>query len=288
MANKQNSNSANEFDLNKALAEVGFKDVEEIKNDLGVMEEQLKLWAELHQSIYDHGAVPTKAMNDKLAELEAAYGNRKLHETYDELLQTTNPIKECVLKLQYTTLKVQDKEEEKIMICKVVEKSVDLNPYGLVEYADKKNQKVESTWTHMSQKLNWLMCIRLGQALGDPVWATENLKNVSDSFMMSAIARDIDLTGTVTEDGKKKPDPLSNKQIIATMSNIITTMVGDPVTCKSCDVTYLENAFGKKGKHAQIVTPKTKTFALILRDIAWRNLTKSNYEMLSKQVKIKK
>lgn len=220
------------------------------------------------------------AIDGTVEDLVNRYTNLARANCFEELLASEDPMKAAILQLVYQTIRIKESADKdtKIITREVVDVDKDIDLLALYKKS-KGGIGADKLWIHKLQKLNYLLAVSVGQAIGDPKWATENLKAISDSFVMSDIAREFSY-------GKK---PTSNTQILKTLTTIVQAMIGEEFSPTSHDREFMREAYTRKDRKAKAVQlPNHRTFCLLLRDVCNNCLTKSGYEANSKAIKTKK
>lgn len=219
------------------------------------------------------------AMNETVDNLVNRYTNLARSECFKELLKADDPMKAAVEKLTYKSIRVRETEdkETKDIHRDIVDVDKDIDLLALNKQS-KDGIGADKLWLHKLQKMNYLLAISVGQSIGDSKWSPENLKNISDSFVMTDIARGFQF-------GK---NPCSNTQLLKTLTTIVQSMIGEDYKPTSHDVAFMREAYSRRDRKAKTVQlPNHKTFCLILRDVCNNCITKTGYDGNSKSVKNK-
>lgn len=151
---------------------------------------------------------------------------------FDECKSTADPMLTAVTKLRFSTIAVKDEKQgdDKIPVRVIVEKRRPIDLQKLHNYCG--GIGVDKNWSHVVQKLNFLMTARVCLQLGiDP-------KQIHDSYLMSDIAKDIDMGKT----------PTSNTALLKQLQMAVNAMIGEEYKATSHDVAYLVEIYSKKGR----------------------------------------
>lgn len=219
------------------------------------------------------------AMNETVDQLVNRYTNLARSECFKELLASENPMHAAVLKLTYQSIRVKETEDKEtgVITRTVIDVDKDIDLLALNKQS-KDGIGADKGWFHKIQKLNYLLAVAVGQSIGDPKWDTQNLPKISDSFVMTDIARGLSFGKT----------PTSNTQILKTLTNIVQAMIGEEFKPTSHDVAFLRECYSRKDRTAKTVQlPNHKSFCLMMRDVCNNCMTKSGYAANSKAVKTK-
>lgn len=200
---------------------------------------------------------------------------------YEKCLATDDPMKEAVIMESFGTITVKsvtDKETDLISVSVIpIDREIDLLDLHRSVKGGIGNDKA---WLYKCQKLNYLMAVKVGQAIGDSKWLPENLTKTRDSFMMHEIAQAFEFGDA---------DPVSNNQLCKTMTTIIESMVGKVGKAKKADIAYLEQCYAKKDRGCRKVQlPNHSTFVKLMKDICHNTLTGEGYTVDSRCIKKQK
>lgn len=219
---------------------------------------------------------------DKLC---SRYNRLKRDECFNACLATADPMVTACTVMVYQGIKLKENKgnsEGEGVKRVVIELDRDIDLLKLHEHAKSKTGTGighDKQWLHKVQKLNYLLAIKVGQAIGDKKWAPENIEKISASFTMSDIAKSFNM-------GK---NPVSNTQMLKTLTTIVQSMIGEGYKPKSHDVNWLSEAYSRKDRRARAVQlPNHKTFALMLRDVCNNCITDAGYEANSRACKKEK
>ena len=230
--------------------------------------------------LLDNDFTSSGKWNDTVDQLCGRYTNIQRGICFDACIATGNPMIEACKVLTFESIRVKESKDSETKLTKRevqnVDKDIDL--LALHKYV-KDGIGADKDWVYKLQKLNYLLAGKVGQAIGDPKWSGENLKAVSDSFVMHDIARAFDM-------GK---NPTSNTQMLKTLTTIVQAMIGEEYKPTSHDVAWLCEAYSRKDRKAKTVQlPNHKTFALLLRDVCNNAITRTGYTADSKACKKQK
>lgn len=189
---------------------------------------------------------------------------------YEDCKATEDPMLTAVKMLTFETIVAKDEKvgEEKIAVRKIIEKERAIDLLALDKYCG--GIGADKNWVHIAQKMNFLLtaqkCVDLGV---DP-------KSVSDSYLMSEIARGFDM-------GK---NPVSKTNLLKTLQIVVTAMVGEGYKATSHDVNYLMAIYAKKGRKALSVScANHRYFRNYMAEVCHRIVTGGTYSVESKEVK---
>lgn len=160
-------------------------------------------------------------------------------ECFDRLKAADDPMLAAIKELSFMTIRVKDTKvgDEKIpvRVIEKVEKAIDLlKLHNEVEGGIGKDKN----WAAMIEKLNFLLTAQKAVELGI------NPKTVNDSYAMSGIARQIEMGKT----------PTSKTNILRTVQNIVTAMIGEEYKAVSHDVNFLYSVYSRKKRKALTVS----------------------------------
>ena len=193
---------------------------------------------------------------------------------FEECKNSPDPMLTAVTVLSFVTIAVKDEQkgDDKVPVRKVVEKERQIDLFKLYKYCGDKGVAVgaDPQWIYKAEQLNALLTAHKAKELGvDP-------KEVSDSFAMSNIAREIDM-------GK---NPTSNTNMLKTLNIVITAMLGDKYKATSHDVNFLFSVYSRKNRKALTVTTANhKALRGYLAEICHRIVTGKKYDLDYKKVK---
>lgn len=184
----------------------------------------------------------TKAVNE--------YTALKQAEVFEECAESDDPMLEAVKRLQYETIRVK---EIKVGELKIPTKTIDntMKDIDLLKLHKKVDGGIgaDPQWNIKAERLGFLLTAKVAWELGDrrsrvnpekELKAKDLLKEISDSYAMSAIARDIDNGGI----------PTSNKAVKELLAEVIKAMIGEDYEPTDYDVNFLLNGYTKKSKKA--------------------------------------
>jgi hypothetical protein len=210
----------------------------------------------------------SKEIEDKVNEYTAIARD----DCFEMCKNTPDPMLTAVKTLSFITIgtKEDKKGDDKLPVLVIVEKERQIDLYKLHKYVKGNGIGANPNWLYMAENLNMLMTAQKAQDLGlDP-------KQVSDSFAMSSISRDIDL-------GK---NPTSKTNMLKTLQAVVSAMIGDQYKVLSHDVNFLLSAYSKKNRKAlTITTANHKTMRGLLAEICHRIVTGKKYGLDFKAAK---
>lgn len=197
---------------------------------------------------------------------------------FAECRETEDPMLEAIKRLEFTTigLKVTKKGEEKIPVAEIVDKNKSIDVFKLHKTVNGGIGK-DPKWNGLIEKMNYHMTVRQAKRLiGERGNLTKLLSEISDSYRLSDIAKQIDL-------GK---DPTSNTKLLGTLQTIVTAMIGEEYKPTSHDVNYLIDIYAKKGRGALTVECSNhRYFRGYITDICHHIVTGDDYRLRSLEIK---
>lgn len=244
----------------------------------GEAEELIKSYNELYQEgkFADANAVAEQA-DKKIAEYTALVRQ----DCYETCKESEHPLKAAVTMLSFVTIATKDEKEgeAKIPVRKLVDKERQIDLGKLYQYCGKIGH--DANWLYMAERFNCLLTARKVKELNAKIIAKGDkaisLKELDNSFTMSAIAKSIDLG----------ENPVSNTKLLKTLQNIVTAMLGDGYKATSHDVNYLLEAYTRKSRKAlTIQTANNKALRGYLAEICHRIVTDGQYGVEVREVKI--
>ena len=196
---------------------------------------------------------------------------------FDECKATGDPMFEAVKRLTFATIGLKETKRgdtEKISVFEIVDKSKNIDLLKLhksVEGGIGKDPK----WNGMIERMNYHMTARQAKRLlKNKDHLTSVLREISDSYAMCQIARDMDM-------GK---DPTSNTKLLATLQSVVTAMIGEEYKVTSHDVNYLVDLYASKGKKALTVNcANHRYFRTYIAAICHGIVTGEDYEVSFKK-----
>lgn len=217
--------------------------------------------------------VSKKADIDKdLDEVINYYKLTSKAKVYAEAKASDDAMKFAVTTFFYPTIRVKEiKDRETETVSRCIE-----NAQAPIDLGDlhKKLEGIgaDKKWIYAAEKFNYYLTIRAAKRVG----ATVN----SDAFVMRDISREFDM-------GK---NPCSNTQLLKTLQNVITMMLGDGYKATSHDVNYLVDCYSNDSKKSKtsITLANHKTLRNYLKKICYRVLTDGiGYNAEQKEIKEK-
>ncbi len=192
---------------------------------------------------------------------------------FAECIATGSPMLEAVKRLKFETIGVKDEMTGdgpvKIPVRILNEhRQRDIDLYKLHTAAG--GIGADKHWVDVIQKINFLLTVDRAIGLGrDP-------KSFSDSYAMSAIARDIDMGKT----------PTSKTNILRTVQAAVTAMLGDGYKATSHDVNFLLYIYSKKSRNALKVACATHKYMRgYMAEVCHHIVTGEPYDIESKEIK---
>lgn len=233
---------------------------------------EIKALAEEHLSKMveaEEVSVQVECMRD-IEECIKAYAAQSKANTYKELAESDDPMKNAVLKFFYPVIKYTEKKDKDtgIIIRAITDGG---RPIDLGDLHKRLNGiGADHKWLYTAQKLNFYLTKRVADEVGATI--------KSDAFRMTEIAREIDL-------GK---NPTSNTNMLKTLQAVITQMLGEGYKATSHDVKYLLNVYANDNKKSKtgITAANHKTLRNYLKKVCYRILTGgTGYDVDQKEIK---
>lgn len=188
-----------------------------------------------------------------------------------------DPMREAVTLLTYTSIATKDSKVEgtAAKTRELVEREKYIDLLQLHKYVQ--DRKInpdgighDKRWQYIIEQLNCQLTARVAVSLGISV------KDVNDSYAMSAIAKEINL-------GK---NPTSNTNLLKTLNVVVAAMIGEEFKATSHDVAFLLEGYSKKSRKAlTLTTSNHKTLRQTMAEICHRILLKKGYIVEYKTVK---
>lgn len=225
------------------------------------MEERDKQWADLQQVI-------------------EVYATEAKAQCYKAAKDSGDPMKFACTTYYYQVIAVkEDKDPESRLTIgyhlEIVNKPIDLGDL----HKRLEGIGANKMWIHTAEKLNYYLTYRAAERVGATELA-ELLSKKSDVFYMHEIARKVDL-------GK---NPVSNTNLLKTLQQVITEMLGDDYKCTSHDVNYLVDVYSNDNKKSKtgLTAANHKTLRTYLKKVCYRILTGgTGYDVEQREIKIK-
>lgn len=174
------------------------------------------------------------------------YTHMARNECFETLRTTEDPMLEAIKLLEYSTIRITDKkidaelstgETVKLPVTSIDDTSKYIDLKRLQEYVHKKDGisiGKNSNWSHMIEKLNFLMTARVCKELKtDP-------KELNSSYAMSDIAKQLDIGQNVT----------SNTNLLKSLQKVVNAMIGEEYHALSHDVNFLNRVYSRKSRKA--------------------------------------
>lgn len=184
---------------------------------------------------------------------------------FEECAAAEDPMLHAITVLSFQTIKVKDEkagdEKVKIPVRTLIDVDKPIDLYQLHKYIPDGIGK-DKKWPYMVEAFNCKLTARVAQAIGVPV------KEITDSYAMSDISREIDL-------GK---NPTSNTNLLKTLQGIINAMIGEEYKVTSHDVAFLLEAYSKKSRKALTLTVSNhKSLRNLMAEISHRVVCDQRY-----------
>lgn len=236
-----------------------------------------------------------RTLNGITSDLDNAVGeynatSRKL--CYLDCIATGDPMREAVIRLHYPGIRYKDEpideNNKDITVRKLQDVSKDIDFLDFHERA--KGIGHDRLWTHRIKQLNCLLTIRVAKDVGAKTIGHKDgevdFKAFKDNLNYAQIAKEI----AAARVDKSAADPTSNTQLLKTVRDMITAMMGEEIgkSAKSYDVNFLNRVYTTAGKKGlQIVTPTHKKFAWYMAEVCHHLVTGEDYTVFSKELKVK-
>lgn len=236
---------------------------------------ELKATAEEHckayNDAYQNGDFAKATHIDSLiTEAVNEYTRIARDEVFSICKESGDPMLEAVKRLTFMTIAAKDTkvEEGKIPVRSIIEREKAIDLVRLNKYCGKIG--ADNNWYYSIQKLNMLLTVRVCKELGVK---TDEMKRINDSYLMSDIARQIDLGKT----------PMSNTGLLKVVQTVVEQMLGEGYKATSHDVNYLNRIYAKKGRKALSVVCANHSYLVrYLAEICHNIVTKEGYSALCK------
>ena len=176
-------------------------------------------------------------IDEQLTEKVNEYTSVAREMAFEACKATDDPMLEAIKRLTFTTIGVKDQKDEDtdVPVRVLIEKEKIIDLVKLDKFC--KGIGKDKNWDDVIQKFNFLMTYQVATDLGlDP-------KEVSDSYAMSEIARQIEFGKT----------PTSNTNMLKTLQAIVNAMIGDEYKATSHDVKFLYYTYARRGRKALTV-----------------------------------
>lgn len=211
-------------------------------------------------------------LNDEIEQTVNEYTSIAREECFSALKMTDDPMLEAIKTLTYPSIRAKDTKQgdEKVPVRTIedVEKSIDL--LKLHKYIGNDGIGKDKEWAYKIEKLNLLMTCQKAVDLGI------NPKDISDSYAMSEISRQIDMGKT----------PCSKTNILKTVQSIVTAMIGEEYKVTSHDVNFLMSVYSRKNRAALTVScANHKYMRQYMAEICHRIVLNKSYAIEYKKIK---
>lgn len=250
-------------DVKKSLTVIGKTN----KNGLKSALEKLIDYQNARQKDGDYN---TALLWDELASaLVGAYNANQRDVTYTKLLASENPMLSAVMQMTYEVIRVSrtTAKDTRVTLQNVTDSFLTIDLLDFKKFAKEKNKTIGHAphqWEAQLERLNLLYLIRAGRELGDPKFNADKLDDLKDTYIMSKIARQMQLA----ESDISKPQLLSNTNLLRELNVVGQAILGPDFKFRSYDVAALYGAYkgsltvgkSKDGKYAKVSTPSTRTF----------------------------
>lgn len=203
-------------------------------------------------------------LNEEIENAVNEYTAIARDECFARLIATDDPMLEAVKELTFMTIRAVDRKvgDEKIPVREIVDVDKPIDLLKLHKAAGGIGK--DKNWAHMAEKLNFLLTAQKAVDLGI------NPKDISDSYAMSDISREIDMGKT----------PTSKTNMLKTLQMVITAMIGEEYKATSHDVNFLMSVYSRKNRKALTVTcANHKNLRQYLSEICHRIVLNKVYEV---------
>lgn len=210
---------------------------------------ELRTAAEIGAEAYNNAMLEEKFSDAaKLAtdidELVKEYNSIMQNITFKACKDSDDPMLAAVTKLEYGVIAAKDQksEDSKVPVKIIVDKVKQIDLAKLHKFCGGIGN--DQNWIYMVENFNFVMTARIAKELGV---SPERLKEISDSYAMSKIARDMGSS----VDGA---DPTSNTQIQEKVSQCVEAMIGGEFAKKivSRDAKYLIRVYSGKSRKTSL------------------------------------
>lgn len=243
-------------------------------DEIKALAEELLDLAENAESVQDKIVIE----ND-LEEVIGYYNANAKAECFAAAKDSGDPMKYAISTYFYKGLKVSEHKDKDT---KLITRSIDYcnKQIDLAELHKKLGGIGANTdWIHTAQTFNFHLTARAAEDLGSST-IKNLLKNESDVFSMSDIARQRDL-------GK---NPTAKANLAKTLQIIITEMLGDGYEILPIDVNYLTGVYASDDKKSKtgVTLANHKTLRTFLKKVCYRVMYNlPGYDVVQKEIKIK-
>lgn len=222
--------------------------------------------AEYNEAMLNNNYGRMKELDDETVKKVNEYTATVRNMLFDECKESENPMLTAVTKMSFVTIGVRDKKNEDGAFVRCVEeKARDIDLLQLHKYCN--GIGANQQWKFIAQKMNFLLTVQTCEDLG------VSPKSVNDSYLMSDIAKQIDMGKT----------PTSKTNLLKTLQQVITAMLGEEYKATSHDVNFLLKIYAKKGRSALAVVCANHThFVKYLAAICHHIVTGAAYDVIYK------
>lgn len=250
--------------------------IEITTTDLGELkvlaENLLKKWSEAE-------TVEAQREIDKdLEDVVAKYAEISKSQCYKAAKDSGDPMEYAVREFYFPTIRVKETKDTDTGVTtreiQDVAKPIDLGDL----HKRLEGIGADKMWFYAAEKLNYYLTVRAAQRMGADTFAKLLAKN--DSMTMNQLSRDFNL-------GK---NPVSNTNLLKTLQQVVTMMLGGEYKVTSHDVNYLVDVYSNDNKKSKtgITAANHKTLRNYLKKVCYRVLTDgTGYDVEQKEVKVK-
>lgn len=197
------------------------------------IEEQVREYNEARQE-----GQPTAELDEKIKENITEYTSIARDICFCDCAETDDPMLTAVKTLSYEVIGVKDtkKGDEKIPVREVVNKEKRIELFKLNKHV-KDGIGKDWKWAHMIERMTKLYTVQKAKELcKSKETLARTLREIDDSNAMKKLADDVEM-------GK---NPVSNTNLLKTLTAIVQAMLGEEYKATSHDVRFLKETFAKK------------------------------------------
>lgn len=188
---------------------------------------------------------------------------------FNALKAEENPMIEAVKQLTFPTIRAKDSRsgDEKIPVRSIEDSERYIDLLALHKHVGGDGIGADRMWAYKAEKMNMLMTVFKAKELGIP---DDKIKEINDSYAMAEISKSIDL-------GK---NPISNSNLLRTLTTIVQAMIGEEYKPTSHDVAYLKSVYSNGSRKPRTVKVSNhKYMRQHLANICNHIVTKLPYEV---------
>lgn len=242
------------------------KELEEYKGDVE------KSIAEYNAALDENNFVKMSQAETALKAAESSYAKTKEEEVFEDLKAEENPVKAAIIKHSYNIVshKVNRENGEITSYELVLDKLRQIDLLKFCKYCS-----LPTAWQYKVEKFNQLLALRTAN---DLKLSKAKIKQISDSFYMNKLAREIDLGGT----------PDSNTQICKQLQMVVDAVIYEDngkgknlYRVNNHDVAYLLMVYTQRNnkKVCSVRIAKNSYMHKLVLDVMHRILTGKVYDL---------